>query len=71
VFVEGAPEKSAYEKKVKLHEILDLPQVEQNYPHTVGYFKLPCGESSKPEYLELREIRSVEEFWAFLNAVNL
>ena len=71
VFVEGAPEKSAYEKKVKLHEILDLPQVEQNYPHTVGYFKLPCEGFSKPEYLELREIRSVEEFWAFLNAVNL
>ena len=71
VFVEGALEKSAHERKVKLHEILDLRRVEQNYPHTVGYFKLPCGGYSKPEYLELREIRTVEEFWAFLNAVNL
>ena len=71
VFVDGSTEKSGREKRVKLREVLDLAQVEQNYPHTVGYFKASCGGYVKSEYLELREIRSVEEFWAFLNAVNL
>ncbi|HTY75961.1 MAG TPA: hypothetical protein VMD05_10400 [Candidatus Nanoarchaeia archaeon] len=72
IFVDGSSESRTLEKKVKLHEILDLIKVEQNYPHTVGYFKTSCsGDYVKPEYLELREIRTVEEFWAFLNAVNL
>jgi hypothetical protein len=56
-----------------LGELLDSPEVENNYPHTVGYFKESAGEGSdfKPEYLELRKIRIVEEFWLFLNACNL
>ena len=64
---------STNEKRLKLRDVLERPAVEQNYPHTVGYFKVPWGDAadSKPEYLELREIRTVEEFWAFLNAVNL
>jgi len=71
ITADGAVEDSS-SKRVKLREILDLPQVEQHYPHTVGYFKmLFAGSCPKPEYLELREIRNVEEFWAFLNAVNL
>ena len=60
-------------KRMQLGEILDSAQVDQNYPHTVGYYKTRSvhGEESEPQYLEIREIRSVEEFWAFLNAVNL
>jgi hypothetical protein len=39
----------------------------------VGYFKESTGESDsfKPEYLELRKIYTVEEFWLFLNACNI
>jgi hypothetical protein len=69
VWVDG---KSESEKRLKLRNILELPEVENHYPHTVGYFKTPYGDlNSNREYLELREIRTVEEFWAFLNAVNL
>lgn len=60
-------------KWVRLGDFLESPLVEQHYPHTVGYFKVASGEGAKfkPEYLELREIRCIEEFWLFLNAVNL
>jgi hypothetical protein len=56
-----------------LGEFLDSQEVENGYPHTVGYFKESTGESNsfKPEYLELRKIYSVEEFWLFLNACNI
>ncbi|MCX8150189.1 MAG: hypothetical protein N3D85_01600 [Candidatus Bathyarchaeota archaeon] len=61
------------EKWIRLGDFLESPLVEQRYPHTIGYFKVSSGEgiNFKPEYLELREIRSIEEFWLFLNAVNL
>jgi hypothetical protein len=56
-----------------LGEFLDGQEVENNYPHTVGYYKESTGEgaSFKPEYLELRKICTIEEFWLFLNASNV
>jgi hypothetical protein len=56
-----------------LGEFLDSPQVENNYPHTVGYYKESTGEdqSFKPEYLQLRKIFIIDEFWLFLNALNI
>jgi hypothetical protein len=61
------------EKRVKLGDVLDGAEIERHYPHTVGYYKAWCGQEAgtKPQYLELREIRTVEEFWAFLNAANI
>jgi len=39
----------------------------------VGYFKSETERSpyEEPNYLELRIIRSVEEFWKFLNDLDL
>jgi hypothetical protein len=56
-----------------LGEFLDKQEVENGYPHTVGYFKESTGEgdSFEPEYLELRKIYTVEDFWLFLNACNI
>jgi len=72
VLVEGN-ETRARGKKLKLGEVLEKPEIERNYPHTVGYFKASddSGTYSNCVYLELREIQTVEEFWGFLNAVNL
>jgi len=60
-------------KPAILGEFLDSPQVDNNYPHTVGYYKESTGEGEtfQPEYLELRKIGTVEEFWLFLNASDL
>jgi hypothetical protein len=60
-------------KAAILGEFLDSPEVDNNYPHTVGYYKESTGEgaSFQPEYLELRKIGTVEEFWLFLNASDV
>jgi hypothetical protein len=60
-------------KLVKVEEIVENPEFEKNYPHTVGFYKESSGEGAefKPEYLEIRRINTVEEFWLFLNAVDI
>jgi hypothetical protein len=60
-------------KRVKLEEVLENREFETRYPHTVGFYKESSGEGAefKPEYLEIRRIRTVEELWLFLNAVDI
>jgi hypothetical protein len=60
-------------QRLTLGEVLDRVELDLHYPHTVGYYKTCIGQDAdfRPDYLELREIRTVEEFWAFLNAANL
>jgi hypothetical protein len=61
------------EKHVRLGEIVENPEFENCYPHTVGYFKESSGEGAefKAEYLEIRRINSVEDLWLFLNALDI
>jgi len=58
---------------VKVEEIVENPEFEKQYPHTVGFYKECSGEGEefKPEYLEIRRISTVEEFWLFLNALDI
>jgi hypothetical protein len=60
-------------KRIKLGEVLDKLEIDRNYPHTVGFYKVSSGKGAnfKPEYLELRKIQTVEEFWFFLNALDI
>ncbi|MEM4733028.1 MAG: hypothetical protein QXD70_00685 [Candidatus Bathyarchaeia archaeon] len=60
-------------KIVSLRQILEKPEFENNYPHTVGFYKGNTGEGAefKPDYLEIRKINSVEEFWLFLNSLDI
>ena len=60
-------------KLVKLEEIVENSEFEKRYPHTVGYYRESSGEGAefKPEYLEMRKISNVEEFWLFLNALDI
>jgi hypothetical protein len=60
------------ELQMRLGEILDSPEFEEHCPHTVGYYKTaPNEHGGTPQYLELRKIKSVEDFWHFLNSLNL
>jgi hypothetical protein len=62
----------APEQLMRLGEILENPAFEEHYPYTVGYYKTAINEHvNTPQYLELRKIKSVEEFWHFLNSLNL
>jgi hypothetical protein len=60
-------------KRVKLEEVLENREFETRYPHTVGFYKESSGDGAefKPEYLEIRKICTVEEFWLFLNALDV
>ena len=56
-----------------LSSVINDPRFEGSLPLTVGFFKeLPgnekdCGNA----YLEIRIIRAVEDFWKFLNDLDL
>ncbi len=52
---------------------MERTEINDNYPHTIGYYKESSGEgaSFRPEYLEIRIIRTVEDFWAFLNSLDI
>jgi hypothetical protein len=56
-----------------LGRLLESPEVENKYPHIVCYFKESEGEGPhfKPKYLEIRKIAAIEEFWLFLNALDI
>jgi hypothetical protein len=58
---------------VLVADILDNPMFENGCPHTVGFFKGPVDEDGNFEknFLELRIIRCIEEFWKFLNDLNI
>jgi hypothetical protein len=59
-------------KRIKLGEMLDKPEIDRGYPHTVGFYKVSSGRGAnfKPQYLELRKIGTVEDLWFFLNALD-
>jgi hypothetical protein len=60
-------------KRATLGEVLESREFEQHYPHTVGFFKGSIEEevNSGISYLEIRIIKTVEEFWVFLNALDI
>ena len=58
--------------QVSLMDIVDVVEFENNYPHTVGFFKGQIDKDTDlPNYLEIRVIRCIEEFWKFLNDLNI
>jgi hypothetical protein len=59
--------------QVTLTDIVDVAEFEKNYPHTVGFFREPIDKDTNYgfSYLEIRVIRSIEEFWKFLNDLNI
>ena len=61
------------ERRARLGEILDKSEFVDHFPHTVGFFKNSSGEEAefRPEYMEIRFIGTVEDFWLFLNALNI
>ena len=59
--------------QICLTEIVDSPEFEENFPHTIGFFKGAIDEKIdlKSAYLEIRIVRSIEELWKFLNDLNI
>ena len=59
--------------QVCLMDVVDGGEFEKNYLHTVGYFKKTIDENTEfsSNYLEIRVIRCIEEFWKFLNDLDI
>jgi hypothetical protein len=59
--------------QVSLIDLVDVAEFEKNYPHTVGFFRGSIDDETNfsSNYLEIRIIRSIEEFWKFLNDSNI
>ena len=60
-------------KQVMLGQVLERTEIEDRYPHTVGFFKAHDECNLRPDtgYMEIRTIQNVDELWLFLNALNL
>jgi hypothetical protein len=60
-------------QKISLIDIIENPKFQERFPHTVGFYKSESSESPCEDlnYLELRIVGSVEEFWKFLNDLDL
>ena len=58
---------------VTLGYVLERPEFEEHYPHTVGFLKAQGDEPMETDlrYMEIRTVHNVDEFWLFLNALNL
>ena len=66
--------KGSAKSQVNLMDIVDVVEFEKNYPHTVGFFREPIDDDNTDcgfNYLEIRVIRCIEEFWKFLNDLNI
>jgi len=60
-------------KLVCLFEVIENPELQEGFPHTVGFFKCETDDDlyAGSNCLEVRIIRSVEDFWKFLNDLDL
>jgi hypothetical protein len=59
--------------QVSLIDLVDAIEFEKNYPHTVGFFRgsIDVDKDLCSNYFEIRVIRSIEDFWKFLNDLNI
>jgi hypothetical protein len=73
MLIDRTKEEKHSRKLVTIGEIVENPEFEIRYPHTVGFYKGYAveGPEFKPEYLEIRKLETVEDFWLLLNALDL
>jgi len=60
------------DSQVFLMDLVDSAEFEKNYPYTVGFSKETSGNDADfSNYLEIRVIRSIVDFWKFLNDLDI
>lgn len=59
--------------RINLEDVIKKPKIQENYPHTVGYFLHSSGrgENWTPIYLETRKVADLNEFFGFLSKLNV
>ena len=58
--------------RINLDDVMIMPSMRNNYPHTVHYYldSIGRGNNWRPQYLETRSIASLEKFFQFLNDLH-
>jgi hypothetical protein len=58
---------------VTLGSVLERVELDEHYPHTVGFSKAAPDDEANEEltYMEIRTIHNTHEFCLFLNALDL
>ena len=59
--------------RINLEEVVSMPEIRENYPHTVGYYLDSSGKGQNwvPEYLGTKIIANLEEFFSFLRDLKV
>ncbi|MEM2970101.1 MAG: hypothetical protein QXR63_04115 [Candidatus Bathyarchaeia archaeon] len=59
--------------RINLEEVVKKPEIQENFPHTVGYFLHSSGKGKNwlPNYLEVRKIANLNEFYKFLKDLHI
>jgi len=59
--------------RIDLEDVVSKSEIQENYPHTVGYYLDSSGKGKNwvPEYLETRTIANLEEFIRFLRKLRV
>jgi hypothetical protein len=60
-------------RQIPLFQVIDSPIFDQGYPHTVCLFRGDIKDTVDfhPDFLEMRIVNCIEEFWKFLNDLNI
>lgn len=59
--------------RINLEDVVKKPEIQENFPHTVGYFLHSYGKGKnwRPNYLEVRKIANLDEFYKFLQDLRI
>jgi len=59
--------------RINMEDVMEKPEIQENYPHTVGYFLHSSGKGKgwAPEYLETRKVANLNEFFDFLRDFHI
>jgi hypothetical protein len=60
-------------RRVSLKDALSKSEIRGKYPHTVGFFLASSGKGSswRPDYLRVKKVRRIKEFYDFLKELSL
>lgn len=59
--------------RINLKDVIRKREIQENYPHTVGYYldSFGKGQDWTPKYLEIRTIANLDEFFRFLHDLKI
>jgi len=59
--------------KINFEDVLTIPNIQNNYPHTVGHFieKSGRGKTYRPDYIEVKSVSDENELLLWIKEIGL